>query len=1034
MITNLNSTRLVKLFIIAILFAKLSTSHAAFPFYEPFADASASSGTTYTVGNVLKGNVNATGDVWFGTGTTTAGTKALVNGGSLSYPGLWASSGNSFQTHSTSGEGGRMFVSSQTSGGASGITNQNVTIYYSLIAQLSDITALSTNGDYWIGFNNQGTINDQTGQPGIQGARLYFKKNDASTFYVGIGKNGTNIVFDTTLRSTSDVLFIVAGYQMNSAGGAGTDDNAYLWVNPDSSTFGQSAAPTTKSAQMIGTDADITFISSFVILDRSASCASTATIDEVRVGKTWTFVTGGPEFASIPPASTNVASQATVNLSGNAKSGSGTALAYKWQKNGANLSDTGNVSGSATANLTLSSVSVADAGSYSLIATDSVGSATNVTLVNVSRPGASFWRGGNIANPTAWDHSTSNWFNSTTRTLDIFHDGDATVFDDTAITNLVTVIGTNAFTAMATSNNVTPLTFIGSGGLSGPLDIEGTSSVTFALDTAPAFNSITNNAGALIFALGGGTNTILTPISDNGAGQGTIIQNANNTLTLSANNSAYNGKIVVKAGTLKAGIATGLGSSLGSIIVSNGGTLDLGGFNVSNNPVVVQGPGASGVDGAIIDSGAGAQQALARVTLAGDTTFNATGARWDIGTNTVTGAYINGNGYALTKTGGQTIILKDVGETGIGDVHVVGGRLGFQGTITVGDPTKTITAESGTVLTFFSVSDGQTKNVVLNSATIDSGGVANNFYGPITLNGVCTIGLRSTFNVYSNIVGTGSLIATVNDSVGNGAAGTSIHLNGANTYTGWTLIRTNSGMVLGANATLASPLIQMDIGGIFDTTAIPTFTFTNGQTFAGSGTFAGSSVIFSSGSTLAPGPSNALGSLTFGASPTFQHGSTVIFKLDPGSLANDEIYGLNTVTFGGTLVLSNLNGAPYSAGNTFTLFSASVSQGTFDAIVPATPGAGLKWDTNNLTVNGSIAVVAAPHFTGSSLLPDGNLQMTFSGPVGHQYTVLASTNVALSLTNWTPILSGTIDTDPFTVSDLSATNFLKRFYTIGIGQ
>jgi hypothetical protein len=226
----------------------------------------------------------------------------------------------------------------------------------------------------------------------------------------------------------------------------------------------------------------------------------------------------------------------------------------------------------------------------------------------------------------------------------------------------------------------------------------------------------------------------------------------------------------------------------------------------------------------------------------------------------------------------------------------------------------------------------------------------------------------------------------------------------------------------------------MDIGGIFDTTAIPTFTFTNGQTFAGSGTFAGSSVIFSSGSTLAPGPSNALGSLTFGASPTFQHGSTVIFKLDPGSLANDEIYGLNTVTFGGTLVLSNLNGAPYSAGNTFTLFSASVSQGTFDAIVPATPGAGLKWDTNNLTVNGSIAVVAAPHFTGSSLLPDGNLQMTFSGPVGHQYTVLASTNVALSLTNWTPILSGTIDTDPFTVSDLSATNFLKRFYTIGIGQ
>jgi hypothetical protein len=81
--SNPFSTRLIKILTIASLFATLSNAYAAFPFYEPFADASASGGTTYPVGNVIKGNVNATGDVWYGGGTTTAGTKAVISTGSL---------------------------------------------------------------------------------------------------------------------------------------------------------------------------------------------------------------------------------------------------------------------------------------------------------------------------------------------------------------------------------------------------------------------------------------------------------------------------------------------------------------------------------------------------------------------------------------------------------------------------------------------------------------------------------------------------------------------------------------------------------------------------------------------------------------------------------------------------------------------------------------------------------------------------------------------------------------------------------------
>ncbi len=745
------------------------------------------------------------------------------------------------------------------------------------------------------------------------------------------------------------------------------------------------------------------------------------------------FVTGGPEFVTVPPAATNIASQATVNLSAIAKSGSGTTLSYKWQKNGVNLTDSGNISGSATANFTLSNATTDDSGSYSLIASDAIGSITNVTTINVSRPGSIFWRGGNNANPTAWDHATTNWFNSTTSAFDVFHDGDATVFDDTAATNFVTVIGTNAFSAMTISNNLKPFTFSGSGVLSGPLDLEGASSVTLALSTPPLFSGITNNSGSLIFALGGTTNILAAPISDNGAGQGTIIQNAANTLVLSGNNSSFNGKVVVQAGTLKAGSAASLGSSAGNIVISNGGTLDLGGFNLSNNPVVVQGTGTGGTNGAINNSGGNALQAFAMVTLSGDTTFNASAGRWDIGTNAV-GGYIHGNGYTLSKIGAQPVVIKDVGDTSIGDVHIVGGRLAFQGNVTMGDSTKTLTAEAGTVLTFFSAQNSPNKKVVLNSAIIDSGGSGNNFYGPITLSGTCTIGLRSALDIWSGVTGTGSLIATINDSVGNGAAGTQLHLHGTNTFTGATIVRTNTGLVLDSQSALASSLIQVDAAGSLDATAIPTWTLTSGQTISGSGTLGGNSIIFGSGSSLAPGPSNSIGTLTFNGSPTFQSGSTSFFKLNPSALTSDQVSGLGNVTFGGTLVLSNTTATPYVSGNSFTLFAASGYQGSFAAIVPATPGAGLLWDTNSLALNGSIAVVAAPHFIGGSTLLDGNFQLTFSGPVGRPYTLLASTNVALSLTNWIPIANGSIDTDPFTVSDLTATNFPRRFYSITIGQ
>jgi hypothetical protein len=64
----------------------------------------------------------------------------------------------------------------------------------------------------------------------------------------------------------------------------------------------------------------------------------------------------------------------TQNLGGVATfsvSASGTSLVYRWRKNGVNMSDVGNVTGSASANLTLSNVQASDVASYSVFITNS---------------------------------------------------------------------------------------------------------------------------------------------------------------------------------------------------------------------------------------------------------------------------------------------------------------------------------------------------------------------------------------------------------------------------------------------------------------------------------------------------------------------------------------------------------------------------------------------------------------------------------------------------------------------------------------
>jgi len=121
-------------------------------------------------------------------------------------------------------------------------------------------------------------------------------------------------------------------------------------------------------------------------------------------------------------------------------------------------------------------------------------------------------------------------------------------------------------------------------------------------------------------------------------------------------------------------------------------------------------------------------------------------------------------------------------------------------------------------------------------------------------------------------------------------------------------------------------------------------TVANTAVLAGTGIIAGS-VTMNSGSNLTPG-NTTIGTLTIGTSLILQTGSKTTFKVS-GS-ANDKLKVGATLILKGTLEIVN-QGTAYQSGNSFTLFTAATATGMFDAILPAIPAAGLKWNTSRIT-------------------------------------------------------------------------------------
>jgi autotransporter-associated beta strand protein len=195
---------------------------------------------------------------------------------------------------------------------------------------------------------------------------------------------------------------------------------------------------------------------------------------------------------------------------------------------------------------------------------------------------------------------------------------------------------------------------------------------------------------------------------------------------------------------------------------------------------------------------------------------------------------------------------------------------------------------------------------------------------------------------------------------------------------------------------------------------------------------AGTGLIFSpvtvnTNGILAPGAS--IGTLTIFNVLTLS--GTTEMEISPPTA--DKITGLTGITLGGTLKVT-LTGK-LTTNDFFTLFEAPAGKYSGDFAVydlPALPPP-LAWNYSTMPVDGTLRVTTAvqhPMIATFGRTSDGNFQFGGTGPDGAAYRVLSTTNVSLPLANWTQIGNGSFAGGVFSFTDLNATNYTQRYYSV----
>ncbi len=693
------------------------------------------------------------------------------------------------------------------------------------------------------------------------------------------------------------------------------------------------------------------------------------------------------------------------------------------------------------------------------------------------------WTGTDPGNPNNWDVGISyNW--QTNGVATTYSQGATVRFDDTATgqtnINLMTLLTPFSVTV---SNSVLAYNLgnggTGSGRISGSAGLTKQGTNVLILDEANSSGNYNDFSGGLTISAG----TVQVGNSDrNGAvgsgavndsgalvfdrvdnitnanvisGTGSLAQEGTGVLTLSGANS-YSGTTLIQNGTVRVGTNSAFGPvSGGAVTITNDGTMDIGepsfgnqSFILGLKQIYVSGWGVSS-NGAIINSSTNWQYAnsnLLLVTMQGDTAIGGagqatpgngnTGGRWDLRGTSTQAAMLStgGHPYNLFKMGGNQIVLVDATvDPNLANIDVRQGFLEVQGFTTLGNTSSNLTVETGATFGSFQGTN-LNKNFVLNgnglTYTIFTEGASNALVGPVVLNsGNCVFGGSKNLALSNSVSGNANLVVS-------NSTGTVLFLAGTNTYSGNTLVLEGTLALAGNGSISNSQVITVGSGALLDASQRTggTLTLASGQTLTGNGAVKGN-VVAGSGSTFEPGV--GIGTLVLSNNLTLNGGSTMLIAINKSlSPSNSMAQITGAVTYGGTLMITNLGAQAFAAGDSFKLFNASSYSGAFASVVPAIPGINLAWNTNTLS-SGVLSVVALPTpspqivttvMSGNNFIFSGS-----NGVPGWPYWVLSSSNLSLPISEWTIVSTNSFDgSGNFIFTNPANLNLPQTFYILEI--
>jgi PKD repeat protein len=227
---------------------------------------------------------------WTTDGTTANGDRGYIKGGSLSYPGLPASEGNSFGLGAGTDDYFLNFPAVTLAVGD--------TVYFSFIEKYNVIPGASVTGvGGFLRLANSADAVSTTKGICISRGSVGTPAASNAGFAIATANKTFGVSPAVSTPGTYDMLatyLIVGSY---TRGATATAGSLKLWINPDAATFGTANPPAPTLSMASASSAD-TFNQLRIGANGSNSHPTDWQIDEVRVGTNW--------FSVVPSASVSV--------------------------------------------------------------------------------------------------------------------------------------------------------------------------------------------------------------------------------------------------------------------------------------------------------------------------------------------------------------------------------------------------------------------------------------------------------------------------------------------------------------------------------------------------------------------------------------------------------------------------------------------------------------------------------------------------------------------------------------------------------